>query len=94
MGVSVQTLPASATEAATPKAQGIPAAWATNPSRIGPPPSPRSMKALAVPEAAPRSEGFGGREDRREEGRGAERHAEPHQRRADDHPRRRGPQRP
>src|SRR5664279_431436 len=54
----VQMLPMAATAAPTPNAQGIPADCATNPSMIGPPPIPRSRNALAVPEAAPRSDGF------------------------------------
>ena len=54
---SVQIAPAPATAAPTPNAHGIPNPSATSPSAIGPSPNPRSMTALAVPEATPRCVG-------------------------------------
>ena len=57
-----------ASPAAAPKAHGMPELWATSPSRMGPPPSPRSRKALTVPVPPPlrwSGGGEGGCEERR-----------------------------
>src|SRR3954468_1111532 len=53
----VQSGPAAAMAAPTPMAHGMPNWLATRPKRIGPRPSPMSIAALAVPDAAPRCDG-------------------------------------
>ena len=74
----VQSAPTNATAAPAANAHGMPCGPATSPSAIGPKPKPRSMNALAVPAAAPRSDGVRGGEDRAEERRGRERHPDRH----------------
>src|SRR3954447_23183559 len=55
--VSVHRAPAAAIAAPTPMAHGMPNWPATRPKPMGPRPSPMSIAALAVPDAAPRSDG-------------------------------------
>src|SRR3954464_10213837 len=56
--VRVHSAPAAAIAAPTPMAPGMPNWPATRPRMMGPRPTPSSIGALAVPDAAPRWDGW------------------------------------